>query len=147
MRRRTGSYRKCLKKWWPGSESNQRHADFQSAALPTELPGHVTTYVHPWRANPARPKRRYASCSACSVQGTPSLACPLGGANIHWTFAKAPPHPWPGARRRECTLSAFAKSPPLPLLYQLSYTAGERRIIRKPPGFVKKWRSYNIKPG
>src|SRR3989344_6823643 len=25
--------------WWPGSESNQRHADFQSAALPTELPG------------------------------------------------------------------------------------------------------------
>ncbi len=30
----------CLKKWWcPGPESNQRHADFQSAALPTELPG------------------------------------------------------------------------------------------------------------
>ncbi len=24
----------------PGPESNQRHADFQSAALPTELPGH-----------------------------------------------------------------------------------------------------------
>jgi hypothetical protein len=23
----------------PGPESNQRHADFQSAALPTELPG------------------------------------------------------------------------------------------------------------
>ena len=25
--------------WWPGAESNRRHADFQSAALPTELPG------------------------------------------------------------------------------------------------------------
>src|SRR5204862_896689 len=27
-------------KWWcPGTELNCRHADFQSAALPTELPG------------------------------------------------------------------------------------------------------------
>ena len=27
--------------WCPGPESNQRHADFQSAALPTELPGQI----------------------------------------------------------------------------------------------------------
>ena len=26
--------------WWPRAESNHRHADFQSAALPTELLGH-----------------------------------------------------------------------------------------------------------
>jgi hypothetical protein len=26
--------------WCPGAELNHRHADFQSAALPTELPGH-----------------------------------------------------------------------------------------------------------
>ena len=25
--------------WWPGTESNRRHGDFQSPALPTELPG------------------------------------------------------------------------------------------------------------
>src|SRR5690606_2421508 len=25
--------------WWPGRESNPRHGDFQSPALPTELPG------------------------------------------------------------------------------------------------------------
>ena len=25
--------------WWPGTELNRRHYDFQSYALPTELPG------------------------------------------------------------------------------------------------------------
>ena len=27
------------RKWCPGTESNHRHVDFQSTALPTELPG------------------------------------------------------------------------------------------------------------
>ncbi len=26
--------------WWLGTESNRRHTDFQSVALPTELPSH-----------------------------------------------------------------------------------------------------------
>ena len=30
---------RTMMKWWPGRELNPRHADFQSAALPTELPG------------------------------------------------------------------------------------------------------------
>ena len=29
------------KKWCPGADLNHRHADFQSTALPTELPGHL----------------------------------------------------------------------------------------------------------
>ena len=29
--------------WCPGPESNQRHVDFQSTALPTELSGQVAT--------------------------------------------------------------------------------------------------------
>ena len=27
--------------WWDGLELNQRHGDFQSPALPTELPSHI----------------------------------------------------------------------------------------------------------
>ena len=27
-------------RWWLGTESNRRHEDFQSSALPTELPSH-----------------------------------------------------------------------------------------------------------
>jgi hypothetical protein len=30
----------CYGFWWAGSESNTRHEDFQSSALPTELPAH-----------------------------------------------------------------------------------------------------------
>jgi hypothetical protein len=30
---------RSIEGWCPGAESNHRHADFQSAALPTELPG------------------------------------------------------------------------------------------------------------
>ena len=32
---------KCVKKWWRQTESNRRHKDFQSFALPTELWSHT----------------------------------------------------------------------------------------------------------
>jgi len=35
-----GAYTPFICAEWLGTESNRRHADFQSAALPTELPGH-----------------------------------------------------------------------------------------------------------
>src|ERR1700712_75080 len=33
-----------LNKWCPGAESNHRHCNFQSHALPTELPGRARAY-------------------------------------------------------------------------------------------------------
>ena len=36
----TPRVRKSVQEWCPGAGSNHRHCDFQSHALPTELPGH-----------------------------------------------------------------------------------------------------------
>ena len=33
--------REFFKLWWPRTGLNRRHEDFQSSALPTELPGHL----------------------------------------------------------------------------------------------------------
>src|SRR6202011_1420761 len=39
--RRTAFLKRCQSfQWCPGAGSNHRHCDFQSHALPTELPGH-----------------------------------------------------------------------------------------------------------
>ena len=72
-------FRHLQKKWCLRSESNQRHADFQSAALPTELQRHIearslspqyimatrnrlelsTSSVTGWRANRLHHRARY----------------------------------------------------------------------------------------
>ena len=45
-----------IHQWWPETDLNRRHGDFQSPALPTELPGRVQTYgTHaPWKGQPWR---------------------------------------------------------------------------------------------
>ncbi len=53
--------------WWPGTELNRRHHDFQSCALPTELPGRVgvqgiialTARVTPSRCTDCRVRQQF----------------------------------------------------------------------------------------
>src|SRR5262249_22210943 len=39
-RGRISAWATCWKQWWAGTGLNRRHQDFQSCALPTELPAH-----------------------------------------------------------------------------------------------------------
>ena len=41
LRAYVGRALKAILKWWPDAESNCGHKDFQSSALPTELPSHI----------------------------------------------------------------------------------------------------------
>ena len=69
--------------WCPGAESNHRHEDFQSTALPLSYPGRVAVSVPPqgWAAS-----RRAVRC------------CPEGSGGFPVVFASRPPCP-PAASR------------------------------------------------
>ena len=56
--------------WWLGTESNRRHADFQSAALPTELPSRLAK-----KAELYRPFLPNASLSPNFLRIWPSVCC------------------------------------------------------------------------
>src|ERR1043165_7027030 len=61
-----------VKVWWPGPESNWRHYDFQSYALPTELPSHPGVHDRgtcPLRAFPqAEQNVEYSTLTAYARQ-------------------------------------------------------------------------------
>ena len=75
----------CGVGWCLGPESNQRHADFQSAALPTELPRHKSAGPNRPGAK-ARGYREWAGpCPAAEICGN------WGSAGLH---AKKPEPPF-----------------------------------------------------
>ena len=51
--------------WWPEVELNHRHADFQSAALPTELSGHRDNSFY--RIIKVKPKKTRANLMECTL--------------------------------------------------------------------------------
>src|SRR6218665_1582741 len=55
--------------WWPRAESNHRHADFQSAALPTELLGREPASIAGFSGLTVRGRR-----CACCGSGRPRAA-------------------------------------------------------------------------
>ncbi len=70
---------------WPGAELNCRHADFQSAALPTELPG-LKKRLRPQAGCPSADRiRQFIEPKAVNYKGAPPsrkslIRCILGGA-------------------------------------------------------------------
>ena len=46
------------RRWCPEPESNQRHVDFQSTALPTELSGQIHRAAAPWKWRPGTGSNR-----------------------------------------------------------------------------------------
>ena len=60
----------CAIRWWLGAESNHRHADFQSAALPTELPSQGAR-LYAGRRSTGKPTRVAARCAAMTPATTP----------------------------------------------------------------------------
>jgi hypothetical protein len=89
---------KYLEKWCPGAGSNHRHCDFQSHALPTELPGHRRMWRNAHngtevRAIVTRPRncpepfakkwcRRGAGEK--SQSSASSLSSPILGSSLRW---------------------------------------------------------------
>ena len=65
-----------ISKWCPGAESNHRHEDFQSTALPTELPGQTRGLQREGRVlNPRAP------CASSNLKG-----CALSGLRSGYGF-------------------------------------------------------------
>src|SRR5882757_6184174 len=95
--------------WWPGRELNPRHADFQSAALPTELPGLSKSRVLNRRFGRPSMNNRNISHLALTAGSPlvpaafPGPAAPSSSPELHQdlgarTRLPAPPSPTPSAR-------------------------------------------------
>ena len=113
-------------KWCPEAESNHRHGDFQSPALPTELSGHFCIEEwREWRGSNSRPPAWQAG--ALTHWATPPFS--YGGHNRTWTYDPLLVRQVlsqlsyatifkNGAQRRNRTTDTGIFSP---LLYRLSY--------------------------
>ena len=120
--------------WWPGAESNCRHEDFQSTALPTELPGRnkrgwerrycsgvIISVDKPWHGKSWSPSLPWScptkgwSQSASTVLGEPKgQSCKLISDRFQMSFPKSlrviESSDGIGCNFRVTTVSGFVKS-------------------------------------
>ncbi len=104
--------------WCPGAESNHRHADFQSAALPTELPGHARAEA----LLKARSGKMRAFFGEICAALTTAENVRTGEAGRARREGRRPP-PWRPERRTDCV------TPPRPADFVLA-----RQGLAAPPG-------------
>ena len=109
-------------RWCPGAESNHRHCDFQSHALPTELPGPMFGHLGTSRTTTGRVGAACLAHPAPSIKPRYSRAMPrpANPADPRQAPAAAPepgkPRPTNGRdRRRRSAASRTAGSPPTAL--------------------------------
>ena len=88
------------KKWCPGPELNQRHCDFQSHALPTELPGHLSA-----GRSPGRSRALIGGLSGAGKRRLTALRFNHRPARFLWHRASFPDHPH---RYRSCRLGSHS---------------------------------------
>ena len=120
--RRFSTYRR-----WPGAESNRRHADFQSAALPSELPGRTMR-----RKNLARPGKRweYQRCIPF-CEPTERLGSPRRAASRLWARRTH-------SHRTPCASSSATGEPPTPS----SPAASTNRLLRGAGRYERRRRQH-----
>src|SRR6185437_3874630 len=72
-----------IPRWWPRAESNHRHEDFQSSALPTELLGHacgIACQARVARISDHEPRIRLATAQTVKHPG--SADAPQGAIQV-----------------------------------------------------------------
>jgi hypothetical protein len=135
--------------WWPGTESNRRHGDFQSPALPTELPGHLPAEGDLTAA--AEPRIKAATAAIVKPRQRCGHAQSFEPCAL-WPLMSAfrlrfPPTSAPSARRSAVCPSVPPPHSARPLAFALGRSPWAVRLGRSPGPFALGRSPWAIRVG